>query len=226
MQIGLKIGTCSRSVQIVNTALADATTRARRADGQSWLACGPGCTSCCNGVFRISALDAARLRSALDDLEARDSARALAIRSRALAQISRLRPHLPGDPTTGALGPDNAAWEAFADLPEAEAPCPVLDPATGRCELYEGRPLTCRIFGPPVMNENGIGICELCYVGAGEAEVMHGEMHLRHEALEDELNAALPPEEFIIAWALMPTDIEGTEPITGRTQVDAPLPSR
>lgn len=212
-------------VQIVDTALVDATARARRDDGQSWLACRPGCTMCCHGVFRISTLDALRLQAALDALEARDSERALAIRSRALALISRLRSHLPGDPLSGALGPEDAAWEAFADLPEADAPCPVLDPLTGRCELYEGRPLTCRIFGPPVMNESGIGICELCYVDASEADVLRGEMHLPHEALEEALNAELAPEEFIIAWALLGAKSQQPAP-SGERAFDAPPASR
>src|SRR4051812_14579993 len=33
---------------------------------------------------------------------------------------------------------------------EDDAPCPVLDPDTGMCDLYEWRPLTCRTFGPPL----------------------------------------------------------------------------
>ncbi len=48
-------------VQIVDRALARATER-----GGAWLACRPGCTPCCHGVFRISQLDALRLRAGLD----------------------------------------------------------------------------------------------------------------------------------------------------------------
>lgn len=214
-------------VQIVDAALADATIRARQEDGRSWLACRPGCTPCCHGVFRISALDGARLRSALGQLERTDSARALALRGRALALISRLRGTFPGNVETGILdpiggpiggpsgepsanpsdGPDEAAWEAFADLPEADAPCPVLDPATGRCDLYTGRPFTCRVFGPPVMNEGGLGTCELCYIGASEEQILHGEMHLPPPTLEEELNAQLAPGESIIAWALLAVEL-------------------
>ena len=86
---------------------------------------------------------------------------------------------------TGLLDAEEGyAWEEFADLPEADAAWPVLDPATGGCELYAARPLTCRIFGPPVETESGIGVCELPYEGASEAEIAKGEMHLRHHALE------------------------------------------
>jgi Fe-S-cluster containining protein len=192
-------------VQIVDAALANAALRARRSDGGSWLACRVGCTSCCHGVFRISALDAERLRTALRGLEQEDRSRSEAIQTRAQNLVNNLRPAFPGDPCTGTLDPEEGStWDAFADLPEADEPCPVLDPVTGRCELYAGRPLTCRIFGPPVENEAGIGICELCYVGASKAEVLEGEMYLEHHALEEELNHELSSGETTIAWALLP----------------------
>ena len=195
-------------VQIVDKALADATDRAARGDGRSWLACRPGCTPCCHGVFRISALDAERLREAMHALEIEHKAKAEAIRMRASSLSEQLTPAFPGDPETGVLYEEDERWDEFADLSEADAPCPVLDPLTGRCELYSGRPLTCRIFGPPVKNEFGIGICELCYVGASEAQVLHGEMHLTHHALEEELNAELPAGETVIAWALRTKQLE------------------
>ena len=192
----------------MNTSLADATRRARKPDGTSWLACRPGCTPCCHGVFRISALDAERLRTALASLQLTDPPRATRIHNRAAQLAATLRPHFPGDPTTGLLAPEgeeeDPAWDTFADLPAADAACPVLDPATGTCDLYAARPLTCRIFGPPVQNEAGIGICELCYVGATEAEVLHGEMHLEHGALEASLERDLPPGDTVIAWAVLP----------------------
>lgn len=191
-------------VQIVDSALADATLRARTPDGGSWLACRPGCTPCCHGVFRISMLDAERLRASLHTLNATDPLRAAAIRSRAQALVAALHASFPGNAGTGQLSPEeDGTWDSFADLPEADAACPVLDPATGRCDLYAGRPLTCRIFGPPVQNEGGMGICELCYVGASEAEILAGEMHLDHGELEDKLTAECPPGETVIAWALL-----------------------
>ncbi len=192
-------------VQIVDAALADATLRARKLDGTSWLACRPGCTPCCHGVFRIAALDAERLRSALAGLQTTDAPRAAAIQTRARHLAETLRPTFPGDPATGILAPEeDGAWDGFADLPEADAPCPVLDPVTGTCDLYAARPLTCRLFGPPVQNEAGIGLCELCYVGATDAEILHGEMHLEHQAQEAALERDCAPGETIIAWALLP----------------------
>lgn len=191
-------------VQIVEAALADATRRALKDDGGSWLACRPGCTPCCHGVFRISTLDAERLRLGLQDLQAREPARAAAIQQRAKTFAGELQPLFPGDAATGTLDPeDQGTWEPFSDLPQADAPCPVLDPETGRCELYAARPLTCRIFGPPVQNELGIGVCELCYVGAPEADLLAGEMHFQHQLIEEKLDSELPLGETVIAWALL-----------------------
>jgi Fe-S-cluster containining protein len=127
--------------------------------------------------------------------------------ARAHAAVALLAPQFPGDAETGALAEEGESWEAFADLPEADGACPVLDPATGRCELYSARPLTCRVFGPPVRNEGGIGVCELCYAGASEAEILAGEMLLEHQELEAKLNGELAAAgmagETVIAWALL-----------------------
>ena len=197
----------ARLVQIVDAALADATAR-----GGAWLACRPGCTPCCHGVFRISQLDALRLRAGLARLRQADPHRAEALLARARASVALLSPGFPGDIATGLLAPQDSPeeenqWDEFADQPEADTACPVLDPATGRCELYEGRPLTCRIFGPPVLNEGGIGVCELCYTGASEQQVLAGEMHLEHHALEEQLDQELAVRgiegETVIAWALL-----------------------
>ncbi len=189
-------------VQIVDRALADAVTR-----GGAWLACRPGCTPCCHGVFRISALDAERLRAGLDGLREEAPDRAEAVQARARAAVRELSAYFPGDAQTGVLAEQNERWDEFADLPQADAPCPALAPATGTCDLYSARPLTCRIFGPPVQNQDGIGVCELCYAGAGEAEILAGEMRLEHHDLEAELDRELAAGqlagETVVAWALL-----------------------
>ena len=192
-------------VQIVDAALADATRRAQKPDGTSWLSCRPGCTSCCHGVFQISMLDAERLRSGLRELEQHDAASALAIQERAHDLVAAFAASFPGDPATGLLSAtDDAAWDRFADLPETDTPCPVLDPRSGQCLLYASRPLTCRVFGPPIQNEAGIGMCELCYIGATDAEILHGEMSCGHTLVEAQLDRDMPSGTTVITWALLP----------------------
>jgi Fe-S-cluster containining protein len=159
-----------RLVQIVDAALADSVQRS----GQ-WLACRIGCTQCCVGVFAINQLDAARLQAGLAELDVSDPAKAARIRQRASESIQRVREHFPGDPHSGILDEGEEAEEAFTEFGNDE-PCPVLDPETGACDLYSHRPMTCRVFGPPVRSEDGLGICELCFVGATEHEIAACEM--------------------------------------------------
>lgn len=187
-------------VQIVDAATADAARRAG-----TWLKCAPGCTQCCIGVFAVSQLDAARLRAGLAELDTTDPQRARAVRQRAKLATERLAADFPGDPRTGLLDPNRA--DAFEDFANDE-PCPALDPATGLCDLYAARPMTCRVFGPPLRTEEGLGVCELCFVGATTAEIAAAEVHLDCGELEAALTreaeqAAAAPGETIVAWALL-----------------------
>ena len=190
-------------IQIVDTALADAFQKSSK-----WLACKPGCSQCCHGVFAINQLDAIRLRKGLAELETRDPERAARIRQRVLATVTRLSEDYPGDPVSGVLDEDDTdeaakRWDDFAN----EEPCPVLDPATGRCELYEFRPVTCRTFGPALKTDGDLGHCELCFVGATDQEVAAAEMHPDPNNLEATLVEELQKTtgecgETIIAFAL------------------------
>jgi Fe-S-cluster containining protein len=168
-------------IQIVDAALADAAHRSG-----TWLVCHPGCTQCCIGVFPINQLDAVRLRQGLTNLERRAPERAARVRQRARDAVSRLAQDFPGDPTSGLLDEGEEAEQRFAGFANDE-PCPALDPKTGLCELYEARPMTCRVFGPPVRSEGGLGVCELCFQGASNDEIVACEMNADPEDLESAL---------------------------------------
>jgi Fe-S-cluster containining protein len=170
-------------VQIVDAALAEA----ERKSG-AWLVCRPGCTQCCYGPFPISQLDAARLEDGMRGLEATDPVRAARVRDRARDSVSRLASRFPGNPATGILAEDHEAEARFADFADDE-PCPALDPATGMCDLYSARPMTCRTFGPPVRSgeEGALGVCELCYQGASDQEIAACEMKPDPDNLEEPL---------------------------------------
>jgi Fe-S-cluster containining protein len=172
-------------IQIVDAALADATRRSGE-----WLVCRPGCTPCCVGVFAINQLDAARLQLGLAELEQIDPQRARKIRQRARTSVQRLAAEYPGNPKTGVLDEGPEAEGRFAEFGNDEV-CPVLDPATGLCDLYDSRPMTCRTFGPPVRSEGGLGVCELCFHGASDVQIAACEMAVDPEDLEGKLLAKL-----------------------------------
>ncbi len=168
-------------VQIVNAALADATKRSG-----DFLVCKPGCTQCCVGVFAISQLDAARLRAGMERLEKEDPVHASRVKKRIAATRKTLSRGFPGDSRTGILGETEEAHEAFEEFAN-DVPCPVLDPKTGFCDLYEHRPLTCRAFGPPVQSGEGLGVCELCFHGATPEQIAACEMKVDPDDLEAKL---------------------------------------
>ena len=184
----------------MDAALADTTRRSG-----DWLVCKLGCTQCCVGVFAINQLDVLRLQHGLAELEANDAARATRVRERALASVERLKGEFPGDPQTGILDESDAAAERFESFANDET-CPALDPETGACDLYASRPMTCRVFGPPVRSEEGLGVCELCYHGATEEEIAVCEMPVDPEGLEarlvEELERSGRHGQTIVSFAL------------------------
>jgi Fe-S-cluster containining protein len=189
----------SELVQIMDAALADAARRAGK-----WLACRPGCTQCCHGAFAIGALDALRLQTGMEALRADDPSTAKVIEDRAKTWIAEHGPGFPGDLATGLLGESDTERERFEDFAN-EAACPALDPATGLCGVYAWRPMTCRVFGPPVrMGEGGaLGCCELCFVGADEEEIAACEMTLPYELEERLLDETGQTGETLVAFALL-----------------------
>ena len=184
-------------VQIVDAAMREAERRSG-----PWLACRVGCYECCIGPFPITRLDALRLREGLSQLESRDPARAGRVRARARESAEHLRREFPGDTTRLVLEIEDAGENEL---------CPALDPASGACDLYEARPITCRIFGPAVRlpaetAASAVGICELCYRGASDEEIAACEVEVdtRPEAgLLDELEKSGGASgETLVAFAL------------------------
>jgi Fe-S-cluster containining protein len=194
-------------VQIMDAALADAARRAGK-----WLVCHQGCTQCCHGAFAINELDAQRLVAGMETLRGENPNLAAELQRRARIWIREHGPSFPGDRETGRIGDsdtDRAHFEDFAN----DAPCPALDPATGRCDVYQWRPMTCRVFGPPVRIDagpdadseetNALGHCELCFVGATPAEIAACEMPIPHELEETLVNEIPAQGETIVAFALL-----------------------
>jgi len=200
----MQLPSCDQElIQIMDAALADAANRAG-----NWLACRPGCTQCCHGAFTISPLDAARLRAAMDALRASDPALATSLERRAADWIATHAPDFPGNLESGILSQSDADRARFEDFAN-DAPCPALNPFSGLCDVYAARPMTCRVFGPPVRvdsgmdNEPALAHCELCFIGATQAQIAACEMPLPHQ-LEASLLEQIPnPGETLIAFALL-----------------------
>jgi Fe-S-cluster containining protein len=193
-------------VRIVDASLAEAARRAG-----AFLVCRIGCTQCCHGAFAINALDAARLHTGMEALRAANPALAADLERRARVWLAEHGPEFPGDPETGILGTSPADQARFSEYAN-DVPCPALDPETGRCDVYEWRPMTCRVFGPPVRAEGedgaeGLGHCELCFNGATPDRVAACEMPVPHdleaELIEEAAGETGSTAETTVAYALL-----------------------
>jgi Fe-S-cluster containining protein len=189
----------SELVQIVDAALASVAERSG-----AWLVCRLGCTQCCFGAFAINALDAARLRAGMEALRGSEPALEAEIEGRARSWIETHGAEFPGNPATGRLGETDDERERFDEFAN-EAACPALDPETGRCDVYAWRPMTCRVFGPPVRMGQGdaLGHCELCFHGASQEQVQACEMTIPHELEADVLDQIESSGETVVAFALL-----------------------
>ncbi|HXK58935.1 MAG TPA: YkgJ family cysteine cluster protein [Acidobacteriota bacterium] len=157
---------------------------ASRAAGDR-LACKPGCTMCCIGLFTINLLDAFRLARGLAALEAADPGRAAAVRQRAGEVIRLVGREFPGDPETGWLDDDEKSLDSFVAR-FSEVACPALDPATGLCDLYEHRPMVCRTFGLPILHDSEkLPHCSLCFRNCSKEEIENYRVEPDPEALEN-----------------------------------------
>ena len=142
----------------------------------------------------------------MDALRSAEPALAADVEWRARAWIAEFGAKFPGDAETGLLSDsDGESFEEFAN----EAACPALDPATGQCDVYAWRPMTCRVFGPPVRMEAAtdesvaLGHCELCFAGASQSEVAACEMTVPHELEAKLLEEAGMKGETLVAYALL-----------------------
>jgi Fe-S-cluster containining protein len=189
-------------IQIIDSAHAEAARKSG-----AWLACRPGCSQCCIGVFPISQLDVLRLQAGLEDLKQHDPVRATRVVDRARESVERLRDGFPGNALTGLLTESDEAEARFEDFANDEL-CPALDPETQTCDLYASRPMTCRVFGPAVRVEGGaVGACELCYQGASDEEIANCAVEMDPDDTESPLTAKLEVETgvrgmTIVAWCL------------------------
>ena len=153
--------------------------------------CHRGCTPCCIGAFDVTALDAARLRRGLRELEAARPRLAAAVRRRATAQWREQRGAFSGDPGGRRLAGDDGARERFfAAL--GDVPCPALNPRSGACDLYASRPLSCRSYGLPIRC-GGVVLppCPLNFTAATAAGIAAATVEPDPHDVESELLAKL-----------------------------------
>lgn len=115
------------------------------------IACAKGCSECCRGLFDITILDAALLKTGFDKFSEDTRKRIRVKAEERLTFIQSLWPEF-GQPFTLNHRPEQEIEELLAA--DNETPCILLDDA-GRCLLYDFRPMTCRLHGLPLIDVSG-----------------------------------------------------------------------
>jgi Fe-S-cluster containining protein len=109
------------------------------------IACRSGCFGCCVGLFDISVPEAALVREGVRRLSDEDRADVVR-RSRQI--VEETAASFPGDAFAGLLDRERSeeADDAYFAV-VADRACPMLELPSGRCRIYEERPITCRTYG-------------------------------------------------------------------------------
>jgi len=106
--------------------------------------CKIGCADCCHALFDLTLIEALYINHHFNlKFSGSDRERLLEKANRADRSIYKLKRKAYQD---AASGKDEAA--VLEDLAEKRERCPLLDDKE-LCELYEYRPITCRVYGVP-----------------------------------------------------------------------------
>lgn len=173
--------------------VADAAFRTARERAGLWIACRPGCDSCCRKPFAITESDAERLSVGLSRLS--DALRDEIV-ERANLYVDRVVADFPGD-SEGRLD-FNLEWREWFFQKHAGLACPALDEDSGACLVYSHRPVACRLYGPLIeIGGQTSDPCGLCYAGASPDRIEATRVTV---PLPD--GPPDPPRETLIAFAL------------------------
>ncbi len=100
--------------------------------------------------------------------------------------MAQMASSLFDDVATGTRADDSAAQERSGASLWA-VPCPALHPETDACELYAGRPMTCRTYGPPIATgTERRNPCRLWFDGARPEDVERCRVRFGGEEVESE----------------------------------------
>jgi len=117
----------------------------------SEIACASGCSECCRGLFDITLLDAAYLKSGFELLSAAARRRVTEKARVRLAGLQQIWPDFV-PPYLLNCRPEEEWEELMPD--DDETPCVLLG-NDGRCLVYDHRPMTCRLHGLPLIDLSG-----------------------------------------------------------------------
>lgn len=112
--------------------------------------CKRGCDDCCYAVFGLFLVEAVFVHEAFQSLEEPVRVETLS----RCAEAEQAAAHLEEELRSARHDPERAA----RIMATKRVPCPLLT-AAGDCLIYDGRPLTCRVYGMPAVVGGALRAC-------------------------------------------------------------------
>ena len=116
--------------------------------------CSLGCSDCCHAMFDLSLVEALYLNQKFSKTIAFGPQHSAIIH--AAGDADRLAARIKRDLYTASK--DGDARQVMEDAARIRIRCPLLD-AEEQCQLYEHRPVTCRLYGAPVAIAGEARVC-------------------------------------------------------------------
>lgn len=134
----------------------DAVFKKVQEEHQECVRCRVGCSDCCHALFDLTLIEAIYIKAHFDKIF-KESARALVVEraNEADRAVYRLKRQAFKDHEDGKS--DN---EILEEMAAHRIRCPLLN-SDDQCDLYDHRPLTCRLYGIPTVIGDKAHTCGL-----------------------------------------------------------------
>jgi Fe-S-cluster containining protein len=178
--------------------------------------CRVGCSDCCHALFDLTLIEALYIKAQFDKIF-KDDARAVVIQraNEADRAVYRLKRQAFKDHENGK--PENEILEEMAAY---RVRCPLLN-SDDQCDLYDHRPLTCRLYGIPTVIGDRAHTCGLSGFEQGKPyptvklDAIQRKLYDLSEALAGEIGSRYPKLAEMLVPVSMALLTEYTEAYLG-----------
>jgi Fe-S-cluster containining protein len=163
--------------------------------------CRIGCADCCYALFDLTLIEALYINDKFNQIYGGPQREALLETAnrvdRTLAKIKRQAMH--------DLRQGKSEDDILLDLARVRVRCPLLD-ADDRCELYDARPITCRLYGIPTsIGDKGRTCCISGFENGRQYPTVKLDLiHQQLQQISTELIRDLNSEHIKLADLLVP----------------------
>lgn len=168
--------------------------------------CKTGCSDCCHALFDLSLVEALYINHHFIRIHPEDSQQRAALlekANRADRKTFQIKKTASKEVHEGRPEED-----ILMDLAAKRVRCPLLN-SQDHCDLYDYRPITCRLYGIPTAINGNSHTCGLSAFQKGEPyPTVHLEMlHQKLYQLSDEIVKAIKSRHFKMAEMLVPLSL-------------------